>query len=651
MDHSEGVSNKKSLRTGMVVLARRSKFAWLFPLACIAALASRFVGNAGDILLYLAATLALAAVLAVVVPAVQTLWRQGGRSRIWGAALLSVTLAVIPLAALVASVWDRGGRANVWVFLTFAQAILLLCGAWLVRLVKEKRVRFAVFASLVVAAAVGALQYSGSRVGAGPDPETSRTSPFRVVAMGDSYISGEGARSFYKGTDSGSNQCHQAPTSYARKIAENHFWSFRFLACSGARTVNIVDNAENAEPQYPKAKAGSPGSVAQIAQLAKVPDPEIVLLSVGGNDAGFASLATDCITGDCLDRKDDYLYTVAAVVEPALEQTFKQVKAVADAGVNPASDSLKVAVFALTYPDPLGDDCATAGMSKNEVAWVRSEFLVALNNAVRTAAAQAQIRTISLDYALMGHGVCDKRAKQAVNVITYGQGKGSVVTYALKKTKALISGTFHPNEYGHSLLARPVETEIARYLAGTSPDPPAPGSTATPPTAQVPEATTSTATTEDFPPGTSCGGKRLSESLVIPVTEDRSVFDLGNLAPNSTVCFRQEDAAWESATVDAGGNVNIQIPATPSSTEILAQQSSRTWRRVFVVQTRPGLALADPTPTKGIKMTQPQRPPPSQLSRLEAPLGAAISLFAISSLLMTGLALLAWAAERLGVRW
>ncbi|MGZ5371070.1 MAG: hypothetical protein ACXWDE_04680 [Aeromicrobium sp.] len=135
---------------------------------------------------------------------------------------------MIPLAALVASVWDRGGRANVWVLLTFAQAILLLYGTWLVRLVKEKRVGFAVFASPVVAAAVGALQYSGS------------------------------------------NQCHQAPTSYARKIAENHFWSFRFLACSGARTVNFVDNAENSEPQYPKAKVGSPGSVAQIAQLAKV---------------------------------------------------------------------------------------------------------------------------------------------------------------------------------------------------------------------------------------------------------------------------------------------------------------------------------------------------------------------------------------------
>lgn len=62
----------------------------------------------------------------------------------------------------------------------------------------------------------------------------------------------------------------------------------------------------------------------------------------------------------------------------------------------------------------------------------------------------------------------------------------------------------------------------------------------------------------------------MNDPLAILVEDDPQQCEISTRVRNSTVCFRQEDATWESATVDADGNVKIQIPAVPSSTEILA---------------------------------------------------------------------------------
>lgn len=98
-------------------------------------------------------------------------------------------------------------------------------------------------------------------VSAGEDPETSGPDPnpsssFKIVALGDSYISGEGAARFFPGTDHpGSNECRRAATAYPYLVAEALGASLTFVACSGARTSHLtgVDGAGRpVRAQYPK---------------------------------------------------------------------------------------------------------------------------------------------------------------------------------------------------------------------------------------------------------------------------------------------------------------------------------------------------------------------------------------------------------------
>ena len=88
----------------------------------------------------------------------------------------------------------------------------------------------------------------------------------RIVALGDSYMSGEGAGTFFRGTDRGrSDACRRAPTAYpvrvaralaARPPARYDGACLTFVACSGARTWNIGDAFRN--PAFALARRTAP---------------------------------------------------------------------------------------------------------------------------------------------------------------------------------------------------------------------------------------------------------------------------------------------------------------------------------------------------------------------------------------------------------
>jgi hypothetical protein len=72
-----------------------------------------------------------------------------------------------------------------------------------------------------------------------PHPDSS----FQIVALGDSYISGEGAEHYFEGTDETGeerNLCHRAPSAYPYLIADELGASLTFTACSGARIADVT---------------------------------------------------------------------------------------------------------------------------------------------------------------------------------------------------------------------------------------------------------------------------------------------------------------------------------------------------------------------------------------------------------------------------
>jgi lysophospholipase L1-like esterase len=91
------------------------------------------------------------------------------------------------------------------------------------------------------------------------------------AALGDSYSSGVGAGTYY--SDSGS--CLRSPKSYpALWVAAHAVSSFSFAACSGAKTGDVLNN--------------------QLGGLSSA--TTLVTITIGGNDAGFSTVMTNCIT-------------------------------------------------------------------------------------------------------------------------------------------------------------------------------------------------------------------------------------------------------------------------------------------------------------------------------------------------------------------
>jgi lysophospholipase L1-like esterase len=86
------------------------------------------------------------------------------------------------------------------------------------------------------------------------------------VAQGDSYASGTGTREYY---DSG---CQRSNHSYAKQLAAQEGMNLSHVACSGARIPDVRAN--------------------QLGALSAATD--VVTISIGGNDAGFSSVITQC---------------------------------------------------------------------------------------------------------------------------------------------------------------------------------------------------------------------------------------------------------------------------------------------------------------------------------------------------------------------
>jgi lysophospholipase L1-like esterase len=120
------------------------------------------------------------------------------------------------------------------------------------------------------------------------------------AALGDSYSSGEGVRPFFKGTEGRRNKCHRSHDAYSQVFHLSGYEFFRkdFLACSGAVTDN-VGRFDASGGLTGVVQHNEPG--VQLAQL--TPDAwrqtDFVTLTIGGNDAGFGSVLTQCVFLRC----------------------------------------------------------------------------------------------------------------------------------------------------------------------------------------------------------------------------------------------------------------------------------------------------------------------------------------------------------------
>ncbi|WP_306944672.1 golvesin C-terminal-like domain-containing protein [Streptomyces phaeochromogenes] len=144
----------------------------------------------------------------------------------------------------------------------------------------------------------------------------------QVVAMGDSYSSGEGAsegnRDYYPETnyrdstnEKTRNACHRSKEAWSRQAAIPGYsdsigamadsfdsrMDYHLVACSAARTYNILEHSQDNANELP-----------QIQQGYLDQNTSLVTLSIGGNDSRFGYIIKKCITtvvGNCQDKDFD----------------------------------------------------------------------------------------------------------------------------------------------------------------------------------------------------------------------------------------------------------------------------------------------------------------------------------------------------------
>jgi lysophospholipase L1-like esterase len=226
------------------------------------------------------------------------------------------------------------------------------------------------------------------------------------VALGDSYSSGVGAGSY------DSSGCTRSANAYAPLWAGNHHTpSFRFVACSGATTDDVLNNQVS--------------SVTSSTTLATI--------SIGGNDAGFVAVVGTCQVGN------DSACSAAVAVSKAYATTILPGKLDRTyAAIKQRAPGARLVV--LGYPrlfETNSGSCGILGMSVAKRQALNSGA-DSLAGVIASRAAAAGATYVDVRSRFAGHGVCGSSAW--INGITG------------------LTGAFHPNATG----------QRAGYLAALS---------------------------------------------------------------------------------------------------------------------------------------------------------------------------------------
>ncbi|MBT2477074.1 SGNH/GDSL hydrolase family protein [Streptomyces sp. ISL-94] len=242
--------------------------------------------------------------------------------------------------------------------------------------------RFAALTSSVLLAAGAALFGAGQAAAAQAD--------FGYVALGDSYSSGVGAG----GYDSASGDCKRTTRAYPALWAAAHSPQiFSFTACSGARTNDVLAN--------------------QLAPLNSGTD--LVSLTVGGNDAGFADVMTTCVLqseSTCINRVNEAKAYVDSTLPGRLDQVYAAI----------GSRSPNAHVVVLGYPRfyKLNGSCV-AGLTEGERTAINGAADY-LNAAIAKRAADHGFTFASVAGAFTGHEICSGDAwLHSLNWVNIGE--------------------------------------------------------------------------------------------------------------------------------------------------------------------------------------------------------------------------------------
>jgi lysophospholipase L1-like esterase len=220
------------------------------------------------------------------------------------------------------------------------------------------------------------------------------------VALGDSYSSGVGTRSYL---DDGTS-CQRSVYAFPSLIAAARGYALNFRACSGAKVSDVTST--------------------QLGALS--PSTAYVTISVGGNDAGFTGVLTTCAQpgwmSDCSGAVAKARSYISTTLPGSLSTLYAAIR----------SRAPQAKVVVVGYPRLFnGEDCnALTWFSPSEESSLNATADL-LDSTLATAAKAKGFAFANPTSAFIGHAVCG--SPEWLNGLSNP-----------------VSESYHPNRTGHA---------------------------------------------------------------------------------------------------------------------------------------------------------------------------------------------------------
>lgn len=345
--------------------------------------------------------------------------------------------------------------------------------------------RFAAFAALLMV-----LLAAAPAAHAGPTSSTTA-----IVAMGDSFISGEAGRwqgnsLNFTGTRDGTdraascvlgvfcsydahrvygssydNGCHRSDVAEIKSAAISVNEKIN-IACSGAQTKHIWRGSQGGQ-----AFKGEAPQSDQLATIAQQKNVKLIVLTISANDLGFSDHVINCTLAwslgyTCHDAEQASIDAALPAAKNGLRKSVDEVRAVMS-GAGYSSSQYRLVMQGYSSPIPRGADnrypetgwsrLTTGGCPFWNVDsdWAKNQATPTIVDNMRSVAAEKGVQFLDVRDALNGHEVCNRAS-------TLVDGSHPVSAITNEWVRWVNSGccqgdaqeSLHPNSFGEKAIGR-----------------------------------------------------------------------------------------------------------------------------------------------------------------------------------------------------
>lgn len=328
--------------------------------------------------------------------------------------------------------------------------------------------------------------------------------PTAIVSMGDSYISGEAGRwqgngntavaggdgsdracvpsvalclaydSVYLG-GSATNGCHRSDVAEALS-ARVPVASKLNIACSGAVARNVFRSSSGGRPQK-----GEPPQADKLAAVARANRVRLVVLSIGGNDLGFAGIVRACVTAyltsqpPCKQSQQARIDAAMPAAMAGVAKSIDEIRAVLeDAGYAGSQYRIVLQSYPSVVPRASenrylewGPERAALGgcpLYNADSDWARDAAVDQIADNLSAVAAAKGVDFLDLRDTLQGREVCSRHAR-----LTTPTAPASPTTSEWARflhVDSIVQGelqeVLHPNAYAQQALGTCLTLLFAR---------------------------------------------------------------------------------------------------------------------------------------------------------------------------------------------